>query len=75
MKDSYLVFMREDVPGRKTARVWVTSKRSGSTLGQIAWHGPWRQYCFWPERNTLFNVGCMDDIKAKIGELMAERRK
>ncbi len=56
--------------------VWnVLSKFQGSVLGQIKWFGQWRQYCFWPSPNTVFNPECMNDISKVINELMQARRK
>lgn len=69
----FLTFIREELPGRVTPVVRVQSRRSGALLGTISWYGPWRQFCFWPQADTIFNVGCMDDIQAKIGELRGER--
>ena len=56
--------------------IWnILSKSSGFILGQIKWYGPWRQYCFFPSPNSVFNPACMDDINKFIKELMAKRRK
>jgi hypothetical protein len=61
-------------PDRKT-QVWaVLSNRSNSILGHIKWHGAWRQYCFFPSNNCLFNTGCMNNIVSFIGEAMLERK-
>ena len=55
--------------------IWnIISKSSEFILGQIKWYGPWRQYCFFPSPNSVFNNGCMDDIKKFISELMSARR-
>jgi len=55
--------------------IWnIISKSSEFILGQIKWYGPWRQYCFFPSPNSVFNNGCMEDIKKFIGELMSARR-
>ena len=55
--------------------VWnVLSKSSGFILGKIKWYGPWRQYCFFPSANSVFNPTCMLDINKKISGLMAARR-
>lgn len=72
----YLEFERHDPPpDRKTPVVRVLSKRTGQPLGSIAWYGPWRQFCFYPSPETIFNVGCLRDIEDQIGLLMAERRR
>ena len=60
----------EELPqaeGRKTKRWSVIAKRSGMSLGVIAWYGPWRQYTFDPEAGTTFNVGCLNDIARFLG--------
>ena len=55
--------------------IWdVVSKSSESVLGKIKWYGPWRQYCFYPSPNCIFNNQCMTDIQKKISKLMNERR-
>lgn len=71
----YLDFVDETPEGRKTKVIVVRSVSGGDVLGLISWFGRWRQYCLWPADDTIFNVGCMNDISAKIGELMAERRR
>lgn len=61
-------------PERKTKR-WQVSSKSGSILGIITWHGPWRQYVFMPDPNCIFNTGCMEDLCTFIKEQMESRRK
>jgi hypothetical protein len=53
----------------KTSVYACMNSRSGTAIGLVRWYGPWRQYCFFPEPNCVFNVGCMDDIKDFIGQL------
>lgn len=36
---------------------------SGGSLGIAQWYSPWRQYCFFPAAQCVFNVGCIEDIK------------
>ena len=70
----YLEFDRIGWTGKTD--VWnVLSKSQESILGQIKWFGRWRQYCFYPSPNTIFNPECMNDISNFIKELMAGRRK
>ena len=56
--------------------VWeVISKRHGFNLGVIKWYGSWRQYCFFPEPETVFNIDCMDDIMIFIQDMMEHKRE
>ena len=59
----------------KTKIICVESKTRGDVLGEIKWFGKWRQYAFFPEPGTVFNIECLNDIVNKIKELMDERRK
>lgn len=69
----YLEFAQVDTPGRKT-EVWsVESKTQGSVLGTIAWYNRWRQYCFFPSDNVLFNRSCLRDIVNFIDQRMEAR--
>ena len=69
----YLVF--EELPTKtKTRYVNVINIRSGNFIGEIKWYGPWRQYCFFPDMDTVWNPKCLDDVNAVIRELMEERK-
>lgn len=47
--------------------VWqVQSVRSDIELGQIRWHGAWRQYCFFPSAETIFNNDCLLTIVDRV---------
>jgi len=50
----------------KTKVIEVTSKLYGDRLGIIKWFGRWRQYAFFPETGTIFNVDCLNDIQSYI---------
>lgn len=64
----YIYFVKiEDKP--KTSVWWCRSKKNGGILGEVKWYGPWRQYCFFPEPDTVFNVTCHDDINNFIRQL------
>lgn len=58
----------------KTETYDVLLRSQGSVLATIKWYGQWRQYCFFPHENTVWNVNCLHDINAFIQRLMGERR-
>lgn len=72
----YLVFVEipQSVHGGKTRRWRVESKNSGTLLGRISWYGPWRNFVFYPEDDTLFNVGCLMDINAFMTDAYTDWR-
>ena len=38
-------------------------------LGEIKWFGAWRQYCFYPEGNTIFDRKCLTYINNFLEEI------
>jgi hypothetical protein len=71
----YLEFVELENDGRITKRFDVRSKRRDFSLGEIAWHGAWRQYAFFPWMQTLFNRDCLRDIAEFLDKLMEERKR
>lgn len=59
---------------RKTDIYSVKSKSSAWEIGKIKWFPSWRQYCFFPESNTIFSKGCLDDISDFLEQLKQERK-
>jgi len=52
----------------------VLNKKTGYPLGMIRWYGSWRQYCFYPYGETIFNDSRLEDIQKAIRELMDDRK-
>ena len=73
-KYQYMEFKQLPVhPHRKTS-MWGCVGISGDSLGTVKWFGRWRQYCFYPEPETIFNRGCLADVDHFIMQLMDERK-
>ena len=54
----------------KTSVYAVINVKSGNILGIIKWYYSWRQYCFFPEFNTVFNKDCLSDIEEFVRDLI-----
>lgn len=71
---TYLSFVRVADTGKTL--VWeVRSVSASALLGRIGWFGRWRQYCFFPHPDTVFNRGCLDDINSFIADQMDRRKR
>jgi hypothetical protein len=68
----YISFGRR-ISKTKTAVYACHNNSSGAEVGIVKWYGPWRQYCFFPARGTIFSKGCMEDVNDFIRQLMEER--
>ena len=53
----------------------VLSKEGNVPLGIIQWYAPWRQYCFYPEDETVFSIGCLQQIRLFIGKMMVQQKE
>lgn len=59
---------------KKTKTFMVISKSDNFPLAEIKWYSRWRQYCFFPEKSTIWNKGCLDDINNFLTQIMEERK-
>jgi hypothetical protein len=72
----YLTFDVDHFRSTTKTRVYVVAnKEVGVMLGEIQWYGPWRRYVFHPNRTTLYDVKCLNDIGQFLNELMLDRKK
>lgn len=64
MNADEFIFFEDEPTGadRRTRIVTVRNRRSGDELGKLKWYGAWRQYCFFPAPQAIFNVTCMARI-------------
>lgn len=58
----------------KTKKFDVLTKEGG-VLGKIKWFTPWRRYCFFPHRGTVYEHDCCRDIAAFLDSLKKENRR
>jgi len=75
IESRYLKFEKIGDTGK--TEIWnILSKSSQSTiLGKISWFSRWRQYCFLPSSDCVFNAECMTDITKMTNKLMEDRAK
>lgn len=70
----YLRFI--EFPKReKTRIIAVMNKHHEEVIGMIKWFARWRQYCFFPVNNTVWNINCLNDVNSVIMMLAEERKK
>ena len=64
----YITFI-EMAPKPKTRVFSCNNIHSMLEVGQVKWFAPWRQYCFFPTKDTTFNTDCLKDIAEFISGL------
>lgn len=61
-KYTFVHFIKVDQKPKTS--VWsCRNNRSNNELGEVKWHGPWRQYCYFPTVQAVYSAGCLRDIK------------
>jgi uncharacterized protein YprB with RNaseH-like and TPR domain len=60
---------------QKTKVIAVMNKHHEEIIGMIKWFSRWRQYCFFPTNNTVWNINCLNDVNLVITMLTDERKK
>ena len=75
MKTDYEFIYFVKVEDKPKTSVWDCRSIEHIILGQVKWYSHWRQYCFYPDADTIFHGGCMQDICHFIGQLKEERKR
>ena len=71
----HLKFEERPTLNKKTKRFNIISKNLNIQLGTISWYPQWRQYCFYPEENTVYSEGCLEEIFKFLEKLKSENKK
>lgn len=66
---------KEASKGKKTDVYDIINSNSGGRLGQVRWYSEWRRYCFFPDSDTVFSKGCLEDVNTFINQLMEDRKE
>jgi len=45
------------------------NRRDGTLLGLVCWCPTWKQYCYYPEADTMYSEGWLEDIADFIKKL------
>ncbi len=63
LKTKYEYMFFEVIGEKPKTKVWgCFNNKTKIQLGVVKWHSHWRQYCFFPVGDCVFNDSCIDDI-------------
>ncbi len=60
---------------KRVTKVWSCQSKAGSILGFVRWWAHWRRYCFFPERDMLFDANCLWDIADFVAGSTTEQKE
>lgn len=76
MKTKYTFINFVRIKDKPKTSVWsCRNNRSGSQLGEVEYYPGWRQYVFIPTLQSIYSIGCMDDISDFIKQLEKLRKE
>lgn len=65
----YITFSKAEKQPAKTY-VWeCKNNKSGDLLGIVKWNCCWRKYCFFTAVDSVYSIGCLQDITDFIKQL------
>lgn len=68
----YFYFELMTALGSDKKQSWFCISKGGRfPLGVVKWFSDWKQFCFFPEEETVFSVGCLNDVIDFINQLNA----
>ncbi len=72
----HLSFRRKRKPKGKKTNIYVVEKdhEYGLRLGEVRWYGAFRQYCFYPEKDTMFSKGCLELVNNFLDKVNKRHR-
>lgn len=71
VKSKYII-IEEIASKTKTKRFVIRNNNSQQIIGTVNWYGAWRQYCFSPAYQTIWNNDCLNIIKEFLDNLKKE---
>ena len=72
----HVEFFESQVGASKcVTKVWSCQSKAGSILGFVRWWAHWRRYCFFPERDMLFDANCLWDIADFVAGSTTEQKE
>ncbi len=72
--DSWVDFVHVGPSKSGKTQIWAVVN-GDVELGDVMWYGPWRKYCFFPERDTIFEESCLRDIAAFVHSATRDHRE
>lgn len=74
MTKKYIRFNEINNPGKKTRIFEVINISGNYVLGVVRWYTAWRQYVFEPVSDTVYSLGCLEDIQKELKTLNYEQK-
>jgi hypothetical protein len=62
----FIQFVKADENHEGNPMYWIANKRSGDTIGQVFWYGPWHQWTCRFKEDSVWSQDCLADVREFI---------
>lgn len=73
-QNAYFRIIKEELANRKTP-IYHIETHEGIPLGEIKWYGAWRKFCFFPNKDTIWDNKCLSHVINFLDETNKDWRK
>ncbi|MDE1768910.1 MAG: hypothetical protein KGH62_06130, partial [Candidatus Micrarchaeota archaeon] len=60
---------------KEKTKVYGVFTLTDDLIGTIRWYPRWRQYSFFPDKETVWNNGCLRDLQNFIYQITKEHKE
>ena len=73
-KGDYFFITKIDVVNRKTP-IYYIFEFNTNCIGEIKWYAPWRKFCFFPDKDTVWDSKCLTDVLNQLDKINIEYKE
>lgn len=70
----YFFIVKEIILNKKTPILYIFSNDK-TLLGNIKWYGAWRKFCFYPNKDSIWDNYCLNDLTNFLEQYNKEWRQ
>ena len=67
-KGEYFFITKINEANRKTP-IYYIFEYNTNCIGEIKWYSPWRKFCFYPDKNTIWDSKCLVQIVEQLDNI------
>ena len=64
-KGDYFFITKINEANRKTP-IYYIFEYNANCIGEIKWYSPWRKFCFYPDKDTVWDNKCLNEVLLKL---------
>lgn len=59
-------FITKIVEVKRKTPIYYVFEYNTNCIGEIKWYGPWRKFCFYPDKDTIWDSKCLMQIVEQL---------